>query len=77
MSRRLTPDQLMMMEQLSGREHTSTGSVRKRPRSQKESDSLGISREHHKSMKIKILKIESSGIRSPMLKQILLKAYDL
>jgi len=74
MSKRLTIDQLIMMEKLTGKEHTITGVVRKKPRTRVQSAALNIPQSHHNEMKE--LKLNLTGIKSQKLKDLLLGFYS-
>jgi hypothetical protein len=51
MASKLTIDQLMAMEKLTGQEYTLSGTPRRRPRSVYDSLLIGISKQHHYTMK--------------------------
>ena len=74
MSKKLTIDQLMALERLTGKEYTLTGTPRKIPRSIYDSHYIGITREHH--IMIKTTMIKNSHSMDSIFTQIMLRATE-
>lgn len=70
MTKKLNAEQLIAMERLAGREYTLAGTPRKKPRSDKENQKLGIDDDH-----ITHLYGDIDGIRSAKLNRILRKVF--
>jgi hypothetical protein len=74
MSKKLTINQLMALERLTGKEYTLSGTPRKQPRSKYTSQLLGITKEHHVEMK----KIKLPDVNQfPSLRKLLEQAIDI